>query len=120
MAGKKFDERWRALADEALTGVSDWRAAHPKATFTEIEEEVENRLTALRSRMIEDVTQASAVSDVTALADDERPCCPDCKGRLEAHGQQKRELQTLRGVAVSLLRSYTVCQSCGTGLFPPR
>lgn len=111
---------WRAMADEVWTAVSDWRAAHPKATFSEIEREVEARLSALRVRMLEDIALASASADVTMLSEASRPSCPECAGRLEARGKQTRALQTMRGDVVSLRRSYTVCRSCGTGVFPPR
>ena len=120
MAGKSLSTGWAAIADEVWTGVSDWRAAHPKATFSEIEREIEARLGALRTRMLEDVALASAAKDVTTLAKGSRPPCANCGGGLEAHGQQKREIQTMRGDALRLRRSYAVCRSCGTGVFPPR
>ena len=120
MAGKSVSTGWAAMADDVWTGVSDWRAAHPKATLSEIEREIESRIGALRQRMLEDVALASATSDVTTLEVGSRPLCASCGGHLEAHGQQKREIQTMRGDALSLRRSYAVCRSCGTGVFPPR
>lgn len=120
MAGKGLGTGWAAMADEVWTGVSDWRAAHPQATLSEIEREIEERLGALRRRMLEDVALASAAKDVTTLDAGSRPLCANCGGGLEARGQQRREIQTMRGDALSLRRSYAVCRSCGTGVFPPR
>lgn len=120
MTGLSITSGWSVIAEEAWAGVADWRAAHPQATFSEIEREVDQRLDRLRSRMLQDVALASAVSDMATVRDGERPACPSCGGRLEAHGKHKREVQTMRGDAVSLRRSYTVCQSCKTGVFPPR
>lgn len=111
--------RWRAIADEVWTSVSDWRAAHPKATFSEIEAVVEARLSLVRTRMLEDLALESAAADITALAKDQRPRCPACAGELEARGKQARVLQTMRGDVVKLERSYTVCRACGAGVFPP-
>lgn len=120
MAKGSEKQGWGAMAAEVWTGVSDWRAAHPKATFSEIEREVDSRLGVLRTRMMEDVALASAAVDITTLGEGSRPVCGECGGQLQAHGQQKREIQTMRGDAVSLSRSYAVCRACGTGVFPPR
>ncbi len=40
------------------------RQAHPKATFQEIEQEVDARLSRLRSRMVKDLAQQSEASIV--------------------------------------------------------
>ena len=120
MTGLSITSGWSVMAEEVWVGVADWRAAHPRATFSEIEREVDQRLGRLRTRMLQDVARASAASDMTTVPEDVRPSCPSCGGRLEARGQHKREVQTMRGDAVSLRRSYTVCQSCKTGVFPPR
>ena len=39
-----FDRRWHQLAQEVLSGIHDWRVQHPRATLTEIEEELDHRL----------------------------------------------------------------------------
>ena len=33
---EELDRAWRALSEEVLAGVNEWRAAHPKATFQEL------------------------------------------------------------------------------------
>ncbi len=101
-------------------GVAEWRAAHPKATFAEIEQVVDERVGLIRARVLTDVALASARSDVAGLPKAKRPRCRECGGELEARGQQMRELLTLRGESVRLKRSYAVCGSCGRGVFPPR
>jgi hypothetical protein len=93
---------WRQLADEVWLGVAEWRAAHPKATFAEIERVVEERLGGIRKRLLTDLALASGASDLATLAEEERPRCAECGGELEARGQQTRELTTLRGDVVPL------------------
>jgi hypothetical protein len=31
-----FDQRWRELSEEVLTGMKEWRLQHPWATLSEI------------------------------------------------------------------------------------
>jgi YgiT-type zinc finger domain-containing protein len=120
MAETDWAERWRVLSEEMLTGMQDWRAAHPRATFAEIEAEVEAQLGRLRARMLEEVALASRATDLTGEAAAEPPDCPQCGHALQARGQHTRTV-TIRGDrAVALRRSYAVCPACGTGLFPPR
>ncbi len=118
--GQELAARWRDLAEEVWLGVAEWRAAHPKATFAEIERVVDERIAVIRTRVLTDVALASATSDVAAMPEEERPRCQVCGGELQARGRQIRELMTLRGDEVALRRSYTVCRSCERGVFPPR
>jgi YgiT-type zinc finger domain-containing protein len=112
--------RWRELSEDVLSGMADWRAAHPRATFAEIEAEVESQLGRLRVRLLEDAALASRAADLRAQPVRERPPCPACGAPLEPRGQQTRTV-TVRGDRdVQLRRSYAVCSACGTGLFPPR
>lgn len=105
--------------EQALKQSYDWRKAHPRATFREIEGEVEARLAAVRQGLIEELADQSASSDLAEAAETERPLCEHCGGRLEARGRRGREVMTLRGERVRLRRSYAVCSQCGAGLFPP-
>ena len=112
-------ERWRTLSDAVLTGMQDWRAAQPRATFAEIEAEGETQLARLRARLLEDAALASRAADLTAQAAAERPPCPTCGQELQPRGQQTRTV-TVRGAqAVRLRRHYAVCPACGTGVCPP-
>lgn len=116
---------WEALAAEAFSGVKEWRLQHPTATFAEIERAVDERLGALRARLLQDVALASAAAAVAQTPPGARPACPVCaargpgKGRLEGRGRHTRAVTVTHGQTVALARDYAVCSVCGTGLFPP-
>lgn len=112
-------ERWSRDAASVWTGMADWRAAHPRATFSEIEAALDERLSRARARLLEDLALASAAADLGEAAAGERPACPGCGGRLEARGQHARELRTSHERTIRLERSYAVCSTCGAGVFPP-
>ena len=105
MRQEELAGRWRELAEEVWLGVAEWRAAHPKATFAEIERVVDERMAGIRGRVLADVAMASATSDMAEMAKEERPRCQACGGELEPRGQQTREVMTLRGDEVALRRS---------------
>ena len=111
--------QWQELAEEVMSGMQEWRAQHPKATFQEIEEALDERLAKMRARLLQDVAQASAAADLSAMEGAERPRCPQCGAALEARGQEMREVTTTRQQTVRLRRSAVRCPACGTGLFPP-
>lgn len=115
-----MDRRWQALSEEVLSGMKEWRLAHPKATFREIEQAVEERVNRLKARMLEDVALASEAQDWHDASQDERPTCPVCHTPLQARGQHARRLQATGGQDITLTRTYGTCPTCGTGLFPPR
>ena len=48
--GPEHEARWQQLSEEVTTGRRDWRAAHPRATFAEIEAVVDERLNGMRAR----------------------------------------------------------------------
>ena len=111
---------WEALAAEVLVGIKDWRTQHPRATFTEIERELDRELSRLRTRLLEDVALASAAAGGGA-GEPEAPeaRCPTCGGRLVARGQATRAVTVTHNQTVTLPRQYAVCSSCGAGVFPP-
>lgn len=110
--------RWMEVAEEALVGMRDWRAAHPRATWAEIEAAYDARLARLKGQVLRDAAQASPAADFRGAA--ERPACPACGARLRAAGQVPRRLTTDHGEEVVLERTYGRCPRCGAGLFPPR
>jgi len=114
-------KQWETLAAEVLTGIKDWRAQHPRATFTEIEGALDDRLSRLRARLLEDVALASAATagPVGAGEAGKRVVCPTCGGRLERRGPATRAVTLTRDQTVTLTRTYTVCATCGAGVFPP-
>jgi hypothetical protein len=99
--------------------MADWQAAHPKATFSEIEEALDERLHQVRARVLADLALASAAADVREASAEERPRCERCGAMLQARGQSERKLLTQGGAEVRLRRSYAACPTCGDGAFPP-
>ena len=114
-----MDRTWRTLSEEVLSGMKEWRLAHPKATFREIEQAVEERVNRLKTRMLADAALASDARDWREAPPEERPTCPTCDTLLVRRGQHPRHLQITGGYDVALTRTYGTCPICGTGLFPP-
>lgn len=110
-------EAWQRQAATTMTAVADWREAHPRASWTELEAAIDDELAGLRSHLLTDSALASAMTDPPPEA---RPPCPRCGGGLHAAGRHHRRLLTERDQAVVLRRTYLRCPACGTGLFPPR
>lgn len=75
---EETDPRWRKLNEEVLSGMKEWRQAHPKATLREIEEAVTARMSRLTARLIQDLALSSPASDWRSQALAERPPCPQC------------------------------------------
>lgn len=111
--------RWHALSEEVMTGMRDWRAQHPKATFREIEAALDERLARWRARMLEDALLVSRAADWEAT-DREPPVCPQCGAVLQPRGREQRTLTTHYDQTLALERRYAVCPRCQAGLFPPR
>lgn len=111
---------WRHLTEEITTGMREWRAQHPKATLREIETELDVRLARARARMLEDLALASTAATWQQAARLHSPTCSLCGTPLEERGTYPRTLLTHGGQELTLQRSYGVCPSCGSGLFPPR
>ena len=97
---------WRALSEEVLSGMQEWRQAHPKATLQEIEQAVTERM-------------SSPTAEWSSQSLAERPRCPHCGTALQARGKRRRHLQSTGGHDIELTRSYGTCPRCGAGLFPP-
>ncbi|HEX6482139.1 MAG TPA: hypothetical protein VF043_25120 [Ktedonobacteraceae bacterium] len=54
-----MDHKWRALSEEILFALKEWREQHPKATLLEIEEEVSQQMSRLGAQVIQDAAQSS-------------------------------------------------------------
>jgi hypothetical protein len=115
-----FEGRWRALSEEVIVGIKEWRLQHPKATLQEIEAAVDEQLARFRARMLQDVALASRAADLSQTVRQERPVCPSCGGPVEPRGPRERHLTTHQGQTLTLPRSYAVCPTCQVGFFPPR
>jgi DNA-directed RNA polymerase subunit RPC12/RpoP len=109
------DDEWEVLLHAADRAVRQWRTAHPRATFSEIEGAVDAELQRVRARMVADAARDGAV----AAAGDALLHCPTCGERLQARGRRSRRVTVAGDQCVTLTRPYTVCPRCGTGLFPP-
>ena len=102
------------LTEEVLSEMSDWEAAHPHATFAELEAAVEERLDRLRPRLLERALRTQARTAAAGPA-----TCPTCGVALVARGERTRTVTVPGGGTVPLERHYQTCPACGTGLFPP-
>ena len=111
--------RWSEAAESVWTGMADWRAAHPKATFSEIETALDERLNQVRARVLADLAMASTAADLQTGTQAERPCCERCGRMLQARGPTDRTVLTQGGAEVRLRRTYATCPQCGVGSFPP-
>lgn len=111
--------QWESVAAEVLVGIKDWRTQHPRATFTEIEQELDRELSRLRTRLLEDVALASAATDGEEASGASGVACPTCGSRVVARGQATRAVTVTHDQTVTLSRQYAVCSACGAGVFPP-
>lgn len=115
----KKQDKWTASFQQAHTTVSNWREAHPQATFTDIENTVDQQLAQVRTMMIQDLALESKLVDLTQIDRKERPLCPGCGRPLAANGTQVRQLVTHHDQRVKLERSKGYCRHCRVSFFPP-
>ena len=113
-----FDARWQALSDAVQSEMKAWRLEHPRATFSEMETALDERLDRQRARMLEDMALASDMADLRLMPAEERPTCPHCGTPLGPRGKEERRLQTEGDQEITLKRSYGVCPTCRVGFFP--
>ena len=119
MWSDELETRWRALAEEVLLGMKEWRLQHPKATFGAIEQALDEGWAKARARILADAALTSAAADPTQVRAEERPRCGQCGALLEVRGQETRHLTTTYDQDIALRRSYVVCPACREGFFPP-
>lgn len=117
MDGKKLMKAGQENGMEMVSGLTEWRLEHPRATFEEIEKEVDRRLERYRAKLLE---EAAAMSEMREWKrGEDGPRCPDCGELLVKRGKHRRVLETHGGKEVELEREYGVCPKCGQGFFPP-
>ena len=114
------EQAWHRMTAEIMSGMREWRIAHPKATLREMEQELDFRWVRVRARMLEDMALASVAADWTTAPAGQQPSCPDGGVPLQLRGTDLRTLQTHGGQDSILERQYGTCSACGAGLFPPR
>jgi hypothetical protein len=112
-------EQWQRDAASVWTGMAAWRAAHPKATFSEIEAALDERLNQVRARVLADLAMASPAAELQAASVEERPRCSECGTLLQAGGPSERGVVTQGGAAGRLRRTYATCPQGGSRSFPP-
>ena len=105
-----------AVAD----GLRAWRRAHPQASWSEIEDELDARWYPVRARLLEEAALSSPVANLATQAPGARPGCPSCGTTLVDRGRQERTVIVEGNQTIRLRRSYGMCPACGAGLFPPR
>lgn len=111
-----FETLWHKLSEEVMSGMREWRVQHPTATLTEIEDALDERLSGMRARMLEDLALASAARNLSQGQIE----CSNCGGRLESSGRRVRRVKTHHNQEIKLSRAYGVCPKCGASFFPPR
>lgn len=117
----RMDEQaWLRKGAAILTDIKEWRCAHPKATFVEIEDEIHRRMMELEAQVLQDAAQASESWEWGKSPDQPAPVCPTCATPLQARGQHQRTLQGNGGQSVTLSRTYGTCPTCQQSFFPPR
>ena len=108
--------QWEKLAQEVLSGMKEWTIQHPRATFAQIEEAIEEHVARMRARMLEDVVQWR---EVEAGEGEQQMRCNACGGELEKRGKHVRHLTTQGNQQIALERRYGSCPTCRVGFFPP-
>jgi hypothetical protein len=99
------EQAWREKSVEILTEIKEWRQAHPKATYVEIEDEVHRRMMQLEAQVLQDAVQASASREWGKASGLPAALCPSCAVPLQARGKHKRTLQGNGGQPVILNRT---------------
>jgi hypothetical protein len=117
MARRKTRAEWWQEAHQALDQMEAFNAAHPQATWAEIEAAVDGALAGLRRDLLADSIQGHALADFREAA--ERPVCPHCGSRLQADGQFLRQVRTQGDDVVPIARTRGRCPACGAAFFPP-
>ena len=115
MKGK--EEEWRAMSEEVITGMKEWREQHPRANLGEIERTLDEQLARMRARMLQDIALASRAANWREEPEGE--ACPECGEKLVSRGKHTRQLQTHGDQEVVLEREYGECSGCGLSFFPP-
>jgi transposase-like protein len=110
---KKNRKPQKEQADELTRKMSQWQAANPNATLTDIEEAVEAELAKLRKQLVEEMVREKEA------AQQQVPDCPQCGKPMAKNGQRKRKLLGKEGQTVAMNRQQWRCTHCGATLFPP-
>jgi hypothetical protein len=75
MTASDFDREWEKLAREVVSGMKEWRIQHPRATWKELEEALDQRLNRMRARLLEDM----AFGGEEIVLERRYGVCPTCQ-----------------------------------------
>ena len=102
-------------------GLWAWRRAHPRATFDEIDAEVQRQFAGLQAGMVAELSAPAGATPSRGPEPEEAAYrCPQCQALMQRRGSRRRRVPTRQGAEVELERAYYVCPACGAGVFPPR
>lgn len=116
---KTEQEKSQEIYEEIVTGMKEWRLAHPKATMREIEIEARKRVSKLEAHLIEESALSSGAKEWANEPEEQRPRCPSCGEPLTARGKHVRKLQATGGREVKLERGDASLSQMRDRLFPP-
>jgi hypothetical protein len=106
---REAEAEMAALLEEA----NEWQAAHPDATWDELELEVLQ----LRRRFGEQLARV-LVKHRAERQPVPGPQCPECGAEMHYKGQKERRLVSMLG-EIPLSRGYYYCARCQRSVFPP-
>ncbi len=95
-----------------IAGMRAWRAAHPTATFAEIEREATRQVASLRAALIATALEHD-ISDVA-------PTCEACARSMLRAGTRTRTVITDQQERITVTGQRYRCSACGAELSPPR
>ena len=64
MDNKKLSQKWQGRSEEMNADIAEWREQHPRATFREIESEIERRLNEYRAKVMADTANQSTSAEL--------------------------------------------------------
>lgn len=67
------EQAWLQKSEEILSDIKEWRRAHPKATFVEIEDEVHKRMMQLEAQVLQEAAQESSSREWGRTPSEEPP-----------------------------------------------
>jgi len=100
-------------AEQLWDAFNAWYAAHPEASFDDMEKE----LGQLRRALMGD-TLVLALQQGDLGASPEAPRCERCGRTMEFQGYPRKKVHGLEGDS-RIPRAYYLCPHCDAGLFPP-
>ena len=112
------DQPLQHMSTQILTDVKEWRRAHSRATYVEIEDEVHQRMMHLEAQLMQAAASESPSQEWGRESGIGTASCPHCTVPLQARGKHTRTVQGNGGESVTLNRMYGTCPTCGGGFFP--